>query len=129
MCLPGKTPSAPSVISDSNLCLKLEELILDPCADGSRFDIQHVIGLAVKRVSWRREKLESFRIASWDQSVQAGALKLGEYVLHVVKFEGLECAFASFLSSIGSLAVHLELYTSRLVGCLLGELDNQLHRL
>ena len=49
--------------------------------------------------------------------------------LHVVEFEGLECAFASFLSSVGLLGVHLEVYTSRLVGCLLGELDNQLHRL
>ena len=47
----------------------------------------------------------------------------------VVEFEGLECAFASFLSSVGSLGVYLEVYTSRLVGCLLGELDNQLHRL
>ena len=46
-----------------------------------------------------------------------------------VEFEGFECAFASFLSSVGSLGVYLEVYTSRLVGCLLGELDNQLHRL
>ena len=46
-----------------------------------------------------------------------------------VEFKGLECAFASFLSLVGSLGVHLEVYTSRLVGCLLGELDNQLHRL
>ena len=37
--------------------------------------------------------------------------------------------FASFLSSVGLLGVHLEVYTSSLVGCLLGELDNQLHRL
>ena len=61
------------------------------------------------------------------------ANSLGEnarcYLRDVVEFEGLECAFASFLSSVGSLGVHLEVYTSRLVGCLLGELDNQLHRL
>ena len=61
--------------------------------------------------------------------LEEGSNIASSWATAVVEFEGLECAFASFLSSVGSLGVYLEVYTSRLVGCLLGELDNQLHRL
>jgi len=72
-------------ISDVGLCPKVEQLILDPRADGGKFDIQHVTGLAAGRVSgtWWGAKLKSVRIVSRDRSMQAGASKLEEYVPHV----------------------------------------------
>ena len=73
---------------------------------------------------FRRTRLANCTLAMHrDEMVEPGKIDDG------VEFEGLECAFASFLSSVGLLGVYLEVYTSRLVGCLLGELDNQLHRL
>jgi len=80
-------------INDANLCPKLEQLILDPRADGEKLDIQNITELAARRASWRGAKLKSVRIVSRDQSVQAGALKLAEYVPHV---EWEQVPFASF---------------------------------
>ena len=72
-------------INNADLCPKLEQLILDPRADGDKFDIQNIIGLAIRirRPWWRGAKLKSVRIVSRDQSVQAGAVKLAEHVPHV----------------------------------------------
>ena len=78
----------------SGICAKLEEFALDPRADRGEFDIQNVIQLAAKRASLGRP-LKSVRILSWDKSVQAGALKLGEYVSRV------ECSPKIALSSDG----------------------------
>jgi len=69
-------------LMSSDLCPNLEELILDPRADAGVFDIQAVTELAEKR-ALRGTKLKSVRIVSRDKTVQAGAVKLKEYVSHV----------------------------------------------
>ena len=63
-------------------CPKLEELVLDPCVDGEKFEIQRAVAMAAGRVS-EGVGLKSIKIVSRDKFVQTLALKLKEYVSHV----------------------------------------------
>ena len=66
-------------LKTSDLCCRLEECILDPRGDGSKFDIRDVIGLAASRKS----TLKSIKIANRDYFAQTHISKLKEYIPHV----------------------------------------------
>ena len=70
------------ILDDDLICPKLEELIIDPCTDGEKFDIQSVAGAAAVRAR-RIVSLKSVRIASRDKSVQDDAWKVRAHVPHV----------------------------------------------
>ena len=70
------------ILDDDLICPKLEELIIDPCTDGEKFDIQSVAGAAAVRAR-RIVSLKSVRIVSRDKSVQDDAWKVRAHVPHV----------------------------------------------
>ena len=69
--------SAFRFLDDANLCLQLEDLVIDPRGDGEKFDAQNLTRFAA------RARLKSVRIVSRDKTVQTGALELEKYVAHV----------------------------------------------
>jgi len=69
-------------LNDFSMCPSLEELVLDPRADGENFNIQSVVATAEGRTITGM-KLKSIRIVSRDKFVKTCALLLKEYALHV----------------------------------------------
>ena len=64
------------------MCPMLEELVIDACTDGEKFDIQCLISMAAMR-ALMSVKLKTVRIISRDKSLQASASELEMYVPHV----------------------------------------------
>ena len=65
-----------------DMCPMLEELVIDACTDGEKFDIQCLISMAAMR-ALMSVKLKTVRIISRDKSLQASASELEIYVPHV----------------------------------------------
>ena len=69
-------------LDNINMYSKLKELALDARANGEKFDIQGMIGMAATRATMF-VKLKSIKIVSRDKIVRSCALKLKEYIPHV----------------------------------------------
>ena len=69
-------------LCDDEAWQKFEELNLDSCVAGDKFDIPGMIRMAAKRASGGA-KLESVRMVSRDRSMHVCALKSKEHALDV----------------------------------------------
>ena len=68
-------------LDNINMYSKLKELVLDARANGEKFDIQDMTGMAATRATMF-VKLKSIKIVSRDKFVRSCALKLEEYIPH-----------------------------------------------